>query len=114
LPHNLHARVAIDAARAGKHVLLEKPIATTLKEADSIIEEAKKAGIVFMVAENYHFEPAILKAKELIDQGYIGEIFLIEAVSMGFYVPPLWRRSKAEMGGGVLIDRGIHMVDYTI
>jgi len=112
LPHNLHAEVAVNAAKSGKHISLEKPMATTLKEADLIIEEAKKAGVTLMVAENYHFEPSVLKAKELIETGVIGKIFLIEAVSMNYWAPPTWRRNKAATGGGALIDRGVHMIDY--
>lgn len=112
LPHNLHVEVSVESARYGKNILLEKPIATTLEEADRIIEEVNKAGITFMVAENYRFEPAVLKTKELIDQGCVGKPFLIEASSIGYYAPPLWRRNKRVSGGGVLIDRGLHMVDY--
>jgi predicted dehydrogenase len=117
VPHNLHAEIAINAAKAGKHILLEKPIATTLREADLIIKEACKNDVVLMIAENYHFEPAVVKTEELIESGVIGKVFLIEANSLHHARfpdkgPSLFRRSKIMCGGGALIDRGVHMIDY--
>lgn len=69
LPHHLHAEVAIAAAQAGKHVLVEKPIANTLDEANAMIEAAKKSGVVLMVAHNERYMPVYRKAKELVEQG---------------------------------------------
>jgi predicted dehydrogenase len=57
LPHNLHARVSIEAVARGKHVLCEKPLAATLPEADAMIATAEKAGVTLMVAENEVFSP---------------------------------------------------------
>lgn len=77
LPHFLHAKVTIEAAKQGKHILCEKPIANTLEECDKMIKATKKAGVKFMIAENQRFLPALKKIKEIIEQGTIGDIKLI-------------------------------------
>ena len=118
LPHHLHREVAVAALEAGKHVLLEKPIASTLKEADDIIEAARRAkerfGTKFMVAECWRFYPPAVKAAQLIEEGVLGEPFLVQANTFAYYVPSGWRRKLDEMGGGAFLDRGIHFVHMTI
>ncbi len=113
LPHYLHAEVAIAAAEAGKHILIEKPIANTLEEADAMIEAAKKSGVVLMVAHNERYMPVYRKAKDLVEQGFLGRIFLARADHNQFVSIDsrhwLWRKETA--GGGVLIGSGIHRVD---
>jgi len=111
LPHNQHADATVLAAKAGKHILLEKPLATNLEEANRIYEVIKTSGINFMVAENWRFIPSIRIAKEFLDRQEIGEPILIQGNSIQYFVPPGWRRNIAITGGGVLIDRGIHLVD---
>lgn len=113
LPHHLHAEVAIAAAEAGKHILVEKPIANTLEEADAMVTAAKKAGVILMVAHNQRFMPVYQKAKELIKQGVLGRIFLARAdhnqsVRIGHRH---WLWNKETAGGGVLIGSGIHRID---
>lgn len=113
LPHHLHAEVAIAAAEAGKHVLVEKPIANTLDQADAMIEAAKKAGIILMVAHNERYMPIYRKVKELVEQGILGRVFLARADHNQFIQIShrhwLWQKETA--GGGVLIGSGIHRVD---
>jgi predicted dehydrogenase len=108
LPHHLHAKAAIEAAEAGKHVLVEKPIATTLKDADDMIKAAKKAGVKFMVAENHAFVPSHMLAKEMVDQGRIGRVFLAKAYEIVGDVPVeySWKTSPAALGS--LLDMGVH------
>lgn len=108
LPHHLHAKVAIDAAEAGKHVLVEKPIATTLKDADTMIKTAKKAGVKFMVAENHAFIPAHMLAKELVDQGKIGRVFLAKAYEIVGDVPVEYSWKTSPEAVGSLLDMGVH------
>jgi len=112
VPHDEHLSVVIAATKAGKHILSEKPIARTLAEADQILDAVKKAGVRFFVAECYRFYPSAVKARELIDEGVIGKPFLIHVNSLQFHTPSGWRRDKEKTGGGVLIDRGIHFVNY--
>jgi predicted dehydrogenase len=108
LPHHLHAKAAIAAAEAGKHILVEKPIATTLKDADDMIKAAKKAGVKFMVAENHAFIPAHALAKKMVDQGQIGRVFLAKAYEIVGDVPIEhgWKTSPEALGS--LLDMGVH------
>lgn len=114
LPHDLHSIVAIAAAERGKHVLCEKPIARTLDEADAMIRAAQRMGVVLMIGENYRFLPEVARAKELISNGVIGDIFLAKADCIGFpgdLAPSGWKFDASRVGGGVVIDSGIHYVD---
>ncbi len=107
-PHHLHEAHARLAAEHGKSVLLEKPIARTLAEADTILAAARAAGIVLMVAENAHFVPGFVAARAYLRAGAIGEIRQIVVTARGYRQPAGWRSRRAEMGGGLLIDAGIH------
>ena len=107
-PHHLHREHASFAFQAGKHVLIEKPIAGTLSDAETMIAGADAAGVTFMVAENYRFLPPVQEAKRLIDRGHVGQVRLIQLHEQFPFKPGGWR-SRAELnGGGVLIDGGIH------
>jgi len=114
LPHHLHVEAMALAANSGKHVLLEKPMARSVKECDQIMESAASMQGLFMVAECWRFYPHIVKAVEAIEAGEIGEIFLIETASMDHFLPPTWRRNLESMGGGALLDRGVHFVDMLV
>lgn len=109
LPHHLHADAAVAAAEAGKNILVEKPIATNLKDADRMISAAKKAGVKLMVAENHAFIPAHQKAKELVDKGIVGRIFLAKAYEVVGDVPVVdgtWKTTPEAIG--TLLDMGVH------
>jgi predicted dehydrogenase len=110
LPHDLHRRAVELAAAAGKHALVEKPIATSLADADAMIEAAQRANICFMVAEDMHFRPAIHKALRVIQSGLIGEPLYLLAHAGGIRRPSGWAAEKQRMGGGVLMDIGVHYV----
>ena len=113
-PHHLHEPLAIQAFQAGKHVVLEKPMATTLAACGRIFTAAKQAGTVFMLAENAQYWPEIVKAQELIEQGAIGDIITARAA---FFMPldpywfqdeQPWRLDRDMTGGGITIDGGSH------
>jgi len=113
LPHYLHADVTVAAVKAGKHVLCEKPMATTLEGCDRMIKAAKEAGVKLMIAENHRFLPAHTKIKELVDKGRIGEILLaraFEGVDGYLYLskPNFWHFTQDKAGGGTLLDAGVH------
>ncbi len=116
VPHDLHEGVAAQAFQAGKHVLLEKPMAPTLEACDRILTAAKAAGTVFMVAENAQYWPEIVKAKELIDAGAVGEVitaraaFVVEFDEYWFREKRPWRFEKVRTGGGITIDGGSHWI----
>jgi predicted dehydrogenase len=107
-PHHLHEAHARLAAEHGKGILLEKPIARTLAEADAILAAARAAGVVLMVAENFHFAPCFVAAREYLRAGAVGTVRQIVVTPRGFRRLAGWRSRREEMGGGLLIDGGIH------
>jgi len=110
LPHDLHRKTAEVAAQAGKHALVEKPIATTLEDADAMIAAAEKAGTILMVAEDMHFRPAIRDVVRRISLGDIGEPLYLLVNAGGIRKPRGWAANKERMGGGVMIDIGVHYI----
>ncbi|MCD6444494.1 Gfo/Idh/MocA family oxidoreductase [Candidatus Bathyarchaeota archaeon] len=114
LPHHLHAKVAVEAAEAGKHILCEKPIARSLKEADSMIDAARRYGVKLMIAENWRFLSQVNVAKQVVENGELGTVFLAKSSLISFpgdLVPSGWKLYAEKVGGGVSIDSGIHNVD---
>lgn len=119
-PNHKHAAQAVAAARAGKHILCEKPLALSVREGRAIAAATKKRGVQCFV--NYHLRvhPEVLPAKKLIAQGTLGDITAVEALwAIGNYgekkLPPLpahmrWRESVAA-GGGTTATRGVHLFD---
>lgn len=118
LPHHLHRRATIDAAAAGKHISLQKPMALSVAEADEMIAAAKKAGVIFKVFENFIFYPPVMRAKELINAGEIGDPLTIRIKSNSGTSPNTWeipgsawawRFTPEQCGGGPLVfDDGHH------
>lgn len=113
LPHNYHEPVCIEAMNAGKHVLVEKPIARTLQEADNIIKTAETTGVTLMVAHNQRFFPAHRYIRELLEQGVLGKLFCARVDHYQNFIPPQgsWWRSREAVGGGCVIGSGIHRLD---
>ncbi len=107
-PHHLHREHAALAFRAGKHALVEKPIAGTMADAEAMTLAGESAGVTFMVAENYRFLPPVQEAKRLIEQGRVGQVRLLQLHEQYPFQPGGWRSRKDLNGGGVLIDGGIH------
>ncbi|ARM75226.1 Gfo/Idh/MocA family protein [Acidianus manzaensis] len=107
--HDAHETMGVKAMQAGKNVMIEKPIARTEEEAQSLINTSIKKGVKFMVLENHYFDPTVWKAKELMAS--LGKISLIIVRNTRRNSPPGWRRDKRLMGGGALIDGGIHYID---
>jgi predicted dehydrogenase len=109
-PHDRHLDDARAAFAAGKHVLVEKPLARTLEEADAMMAAARAAGRVLMVAEQFHFMPAFRRVKDLIESGRLGALRELHLIARGFGVRQGWRVAGDTMGGGTLIDGGVHYV----
>ena len=107
-PHHRHLPHARLAAAAGKHILVEKPLARDTAEAQAIVDLAADAGVTLMVAENYRFMPPVRAAKELLDRGALGTLRLAQLQEQFPFHPRGWRRDAAQNGGGTLIDGGIH------
>lgn len=115
-PGSLHAEIAIAAARNGKHVLCEKPLALTAAEAAQMHDAAVQAGVVHMVNFNYRRVPAVAFARELIQQGRIGRVLFFEATyrqdwTLDPAVPFVWRMDRSVAGAGSMADKGSHIVD---
>jgi predicted dehydrogenase len=111
LPNHLHLEWAQAAARAGKHVLCEKPLAMTSAEARAMVETCEEAGVLLMEAFMYRLHPLWLKAKELIDGGAIGELRSVQTAFSYFNDDPSNIRNIPEVGGGALYDIGCYAVN---
>src|SRR5579862_3081338 len=114
LPNYLHAPVAIEALKARKHVLLEKPMAMNAREASKIIDTAMKMKRTLMVAQNYRFNRATQMAKMLIQRGDLGEIYHARCFWLrrnGIPRIGSWFTQKKYAGGGAVVDVGSHMLD---
>jgi predicted dehydrogenase len=114
LPHDLHAPIAIEAMRAGKHVLVEKPGALNAAELRTLQEAARAAGVRVRLGYNHRYHPTLLKARELVDAGALGPLMFLRARyghggRKGY--DREWRADPAQSGGGELIDQGVHLVD---
>ena len=111
LPNSQHAEFTIRAARAGKHVLCEKPMATTVADAQAMIAACEQARRKLMIAYRCQLEPVNLRAIELIRSGAIGQVQAIESAH-GFNIQPgEWRLNKKLAGGGPLMDVGIYSLN---
>jgi predicted dehydrogenase len=115
-PGNTHHEMAIAALEAGKHVLCEKPLANTLEESREMLDAAKAAGTVNMVCFNYRRAPAVQLAKQLIEEGRLGEIRHWRAAYLQDFIldlelPLIWRFRRDVAGSGALGDIGAHIID---
>jgi len=116
-PNGLHAEPCIEAARAGKHLLCEKPLANTGAEAKAMLDAATKAGVKHQAGFNYRFVPAIRQAYELIQSGKLGRIYhfrasyLQEWIMPHYNAPMMWRLQKKTAGSGAVGDLGAHIID---
>jgi predicted dehydrogenase len=115
-PNDAHAEPCIAAAKAGKHVFCEKPLARTAAEAKPMLDAVKAAGVKHMVAFNYRFVPAIRQIRDLVDSGALGQIYHFRAVYLQEWIadpafPMVWRLDKSVAGSGALGDLGAHIID---
>ena len=111
LPNSMHAEYTIRAAKAGKHVLCEKPMCLNVAEAERMISACKTANVKLMIAYRCHYEPTNLRAIQLIRSGALGQVQAIDS-PFGFNISPgEWRLSKKMAGGGPLFDVGIYSLN---
>jgi len=113
VPHTYHADLVSKAVAAGKHVLCEKPMATTIEDCGRMIKAAREAGVKFMIAENHRFLPAHQYIHDAIKQGLIGDVHLIRAYEgvseiEGMSQPDFWKGDPIKAGGGAFMDMGAH------
>ncbi|MGI9007042.1 MAG: Gfo/Idh/MocA family protein [Streptosporangiaceae bacterium] len=116
VPHQLHRRVALEALHAGKHVSLQKPMGISMAEADDLVAGAAASSGCARVFENFLFYPPVMRAKQIIDSGELGDILTIRLKSAAGYNPAAWpppaepwRSDRERCGGGQMVfDDGHH------
>jgi predicted dehydrogenase len=113
-PPNSHARWAREALQAGKHVVLEKPMALTSAECDDVLGLAEQVGRLVVVYQNRRFDPDFLALTRLVSQGAIGEVFHLESFVGGFSHPCNYWHSEAAVSGGAIFDWGSHYLDQIL
>lgn len=114
-PHTLHFQQALDVLRAGKHLLLEKPMVCTVPHAKALIEAGK--GKVFMISYQRHFQGPYLYVREQIQKGFVGAVQYVAGLQSQNWLRATrgtWRQQKALSGGGQLNDSGSHLVDILL
>lgn len=112
--NSLLSEISVAALEAGKHVLLEKPAARSVKELDRVIAASKTSGKLVHVGFNHRYHPALLKASEIVGSGALGDLMFVRARyghggRVGYEKE--WRANPALSGGGELIDQGVHLID---
>lgn len=114
VPNDFHAPYAFAAARAGKNILCEKPVALSCAEAEEMYAAAKEAGVLFEVHQNRRWDDDFLTVRKIAESGVIGNVYKIESrVTGGNGIPGGWRKKRAQ-GGGMLLDWGVHLLDQML
>jgi len=117
-PHDLHAPMTLDAARARKHILVEKPMARNVAECDAMIDAAQRAGVTLGVVFQMRFDPLVSNLQSLISNS-LGRLLWVSTTALwyrtdAYYRSAAWRGTRAHEGGGVLINQAIHMIDLML
>jgi UDP-N-acetyl-2-amino-2-deoxyglucuronate dehydrogenase len=118
-PHYLNYPMALDAMKADKHILVDKPMAINLKEADGMIKEAERRHVKLGVTLQSRFDPTFRKVKATVEEGKFGRLILGEAVvewfrTQEYYETSSWRGHWTAEGGGALINQAIHTIDLLL
>lgn len=115
LPPSLHCQVAVDFLFAGKHVIVEKPMASSLAECDRMIEAQRQSGKVLSVISQNRFRTAPMRVKQLLDQGVLGRVLFARVNSMWWrgsaYYDLWWRGTYEKEGGGCTLNHAVHQID---
>src|SRR5438046_6817919 len=111
-PNRLHAQITIDGAKAGKHVVCEKPLCLTLEEADAMIDACRTAGVLLLYAEELFFAPKYVKAKQLADEGAFGRVHLVKQGEKHSGPHSEWFWDVDQSGGGAVMDLGCHGIAF--
>ncbi len=117
LPNYLHAPATLAALEAGKHVLIEKPLAMTVAEGEAMVEAAHRTGRKLMICFNYRFRGDSQVVKQHVEAGGLGEVYFARAGWLrqtGIPGIGSWFTNKAQSGGGPLIDLGVHVLDLAL
>lgn len=112
IPNDLHCETTVRAAEAGKHVVVEKPMALNLEECDRMIAACEKAGVMLGYAEELCFAPKYLRLKQLVDEGAIGKVHLVKQSEKHDGPHTAWFYDTTRSGGGVTFDMGCHAIEF--
>lgn len=113
-PHNTHAALGLEILRAGRHCVLEKPMAITTAECDTMIDTARERGLIVSTYHNRHWDGWLLTALDVVNSGTLGEVVRIELHIGAHAQPGAWWRSSRSISGGVLYDWGVHLLEYAL
>lgn len=111
-PNHLHAEMTAACAKAGKHIVCEKPLATTIEEGERMIAAARQHGVLLMYAEELFFTPKYVKAKEMADAGAFGKVHLVKQSEKHFGPHSAWFWDVSKSGGGAFMDLGCHGIAF--
>jgi len=112
IPNDLHRPVVEAAAKAGKHIILEKPLAHTLDDADAMIAACKKHKVKLMYAETICFTPKYVRAKKLVEQGAVGKLYMVKQGEKHSGPHSDWFYDVKRSGGGAIMDMGCHGIEW--
>lgn len=112
LPNFLHYEATLKAAAAGKHIIIEKPLAVTLEQADEMIAACKKAGVKLMYAEELCFAPKYERARLMVNEGAVGDMYMLKQSEKHSGPHSDWFYDINLSGGGVLMDMGCHAIQW--
>ena len=112
-PHQMHAEHVRIAAQAGKHVLVDKPLAVSMEDADTMVAAAHAAGVHLIVGPSHSFDPPVELAARMIDSGEFGRLRMIQAFNYTdfLYRPRRPEELRTEEGGGILFSQAVHQID---
>src|SRR5579884_109928 len=115
-PNDAHRAVVLDALRAGKHIYCDKPLALNVAEAEEICALARTVPAVHQMTFNYRFVPALMRARQMAEAGFLGDLFSFRAAYLhAGYIDPnrpfSWRLDWERSGGGAIVDLGAHIID---
>jgi myo-inositol 2-dehydrogenase / D-chiro-inositol 1-dehydrogenase len=111
LPNDRHHRVVLDAAAAGKHVICEKPLATSLARGREMVAACRNAGVMLAIAEQLCFAPKLVRARDLVQAGELGRVFRVFQRHQHGGPHSRWFFERSAAGGGVLMDMGCHSIE---
>jgi predicted dehydrogenase len=112
LPNDLHAEATVAAAKAGKHVICEKPLCMNLSEADGMINTCREEGVKLMYAEELCFAPKYVRLKQLAEEGALGKVYLVKQSEKHDGPHAEWFWDVERSGGGVTLDMGCHALEF--
>lgn len=112
-PHQLHADHVAAVARAGKHVMVDKPLAVSMEDADAMVDAARAAGVHLIVGPSHSFDAPVALARSIIESGDLGAVRMVHAFNYTdfLYRPRRPEELRTEEGGGVLFSQGVHQID---